>query len=276
MPQPSRLDLFLADTLEPRRRPPDITTIAGFAFGLALLALAIGVSGSAAAFLDLPSLLIVFGGTLSAVAVAFSTGDVAATAGAVCRAFGRAGTAPRSIAVQLIAVAEYARQAGILALDDLPRPIAGTSFLDKALDIVVDAGEATDIEAILRSRLAAEADAQCRSVIVLRKAAETAPAMGLIGTLVGLVQMLRQLDQPSAIGPGMAVALLTTFYGAVLGHMVFAPLAGKLERQNAADALANEMCILTALSISRRENPRRLEAALNSVLPPSDRVRVFD
>ena len=100
--------------------------------------------------------------------------------------------------------------------------------------------------------------------------------MGLIGTLVGLVQMLGRLDDPSTIGPAMAVALLTTFYGAILANVVLAPLASKLDRNSREEILVKNIYLMAATSISRQENPRRLEMLLNSVLPPSKRVQFFD
>jgi chemotaxis protein MotA len=100
--------------------------------------------------------------------------------------------------------------------------------------------------------------------------------MGLIGTLVGLVQMLSRLDEPSTIGPSMAVALLTTFYGAVLANLVFSPLASKLERNSREEALVDQIYLMGALSIGRQENPRRLEMLLNSLLPPDQRIKYFD
>jgi chemotaxis protein MotA len=115
-----------------------------------------------------------------------------------------------------------------------------------------------------------------KSTSVLRKMAEFAPAMGLIGTLIGLVQMLSSLSDPSTIGPAMAIALLTTFYGALLANFVFLPLAAKLERNSQEEVLVNNVYLMGAASIGRQENPRRLEMLLNSVLPPSKRVRYFD
>ena len=100
--------------------------------------------------------------------------------------------------------------------------------------------------------------------------------MGLIGTLVGLVQMLGGLDNPSTIGPAMAVALLTTFYGAVLAYMVFNPLAAKLERRAEHERLLGTLYLMGVTSIARKENPRRLEMALNTALPPAIRVRNFN
>jgi chemotaxis protein MotA len=100
--------------------------------------------------------------------------------------------------------------------------------------------------------------------------------MGLIGTLIGLVQMLGRLDDPASIGPAMAVALLTTFYGAVLANMVYSPLANKLERNSFQETLVYEIYLTAAASIGRQENPRRLEMLLNTILSPSAQLSHFD
>ena len=115
-----------------------------------------------------------------------------------------------------------------------------------------------------------------RAASIIRRGSEVAPAMGLIGTLVGLVQMLAQLDDPSSIGPAMAVALLTTFYGAILGTIVLGPLSGKLERNSNSEAMIKNLVLTAMGSIARQENPRRLEMLLNSELPPDKRIRFFD
>ncbi|MEK9725145.1 MAG: MotA/TolQ/ExbB proton channel family protein [Rhodospirillaceae bacterium] len=124
--------------------------------------------------------------------------------------------------------------------------------------------------------LQATVQRHAKSTSVLRKMGEFAPAMGLIGTLIGLVQMLGNLDDPGTIGPSMAVALLTTFYGAVLVNMAFLPLASKLDRNSQEEALINNLYVMGAASIGNQENPRRLEMLLKSVLPPNKRVRYFD
>ena len=106
--------------------------------------------------------------------------------------------------------------------------------------------------------------------------AEFSPAMGLIGTLIGLVQMLGNLQDPANIGPSMAVALLTTFYGAVLANMVFMPLAAKLERNSSEETLISTIYMMGASSVGRQENPRRLENLINSIVSPEDRIQYFD
>ena len=128
----------------------------------------------------------------------------------------------------------------------------------------------------MRHELMAMRERHAKSADVFRKAAEVAPAMGLIGTLVGLVRMLGSLDDPSTIGPSMAIALLTTFYGAILANMVFGPIASKLERNSSEETLLQNFYLLGAGSIGRQENPRRLEVLLNTLLPPTKRLHVYD
>ena len=142
--------------------------------------------------------------------------------------------------------------------------------------MVMDGMPIEEVERVLRREVDEMIFRHRKSASVLRKAAEIAPAMGLIGTLIGLVQMLGNLDDPATIGPSMAIALITTFYGAVLANMVFAPLAAKLERNSAEEALVFNVYLTAAASIARKENPRRLEMLLNAMLPPSARVSVFD
>ncbi len=173
-------------------------------------------------------------------------------------------------------IAELARRKGILSLQDTIDALRHEGFLYKGMSLIVDGTPGDEVEAIMRRDMHATLQRHQKSAGVLRKAAEFAPAMGLIGTLIGLVQMLGNLDDPSTIGPSMAVALLTTFYGAVLANVVFSPLASKLERNSAEEALVNNLYLMAAGSVGRQENPRRLEMLLNSVLPPAKRVRYFD
>ncbi|MFD0387008.1 motility protein A [Tistrella bauzanensis] len=121
--------------------------------------------------------------------------------------------------------------------------------------MVVDGIPVEDVERILKRDISQMAQRHMQSSQILKKSAEVAPAMGLIGTLVGLVQMLGNLEDPSTIGPAMAVALLTTFYGAVLANMVFNPLAGKLERNSMEEQMFKQIYLAGATSIGRQENP---------------------
>ena len=146
----------------------------------------------------------------------------------------------------------------------------------KSVRLLVAGVPANDLERILRNELQSITNRHLKSANILRKAGEISPAMGLIGTLIGLVQMLANLDDPSAIGPAMGLALLTTFYGAVLANMVFNPLAAKLERNSREEEMVNTIYMMGATSMARQENPRRLEMMINTVLPPSKRLKYFD
>jgi chemotaxis protein MotA len=250
--------------------------LAGLICGLGILALAIGLGGSPGSFVNAPSILIVFGGTVCAVIVSFSLGDVADSMRLAKDALSRPGRDVSEAAVRLLHLADIARQRGVLALQAVLPDLVDDAFLHKGLTLAIDGHSGAEVEAIMMHDLNTAAERQAIGVGVLRRAAEYAPAMGLIGTLIGLVQMLSHLDDPAAIGPSMAVALLTTFYGAVLANLVLAPLAAKLERHGADDILLNRIFVMGTVSISRQENPRRLEILFNSVLPPSRRVQYFD
>ena len=179
---------------------------------------------------------------------------------------------PFDAAYKGLQVAEMARKQGVLALQNVAGSVRNEPFFHQGISMVIDGTPGEEVEYILRRDFQATIQRHRQSASVLRKMAEFAPAMGLIG----LVQMLGNLQDPTTIGPAMAVALLTTFYGAVLANMVFLPLASKLERNAGEEALINQIFLLSAVSIGRQENPRRLEMLLNSILPPSQRVQYFD
>ena len=131
------------------------------------------------------------------------------------------------------------------------------------------------LNACLAQDLDALVERHRRSASILRRGSEIAPAMGLIGTLIGLVQMLADLQNPETIGPSMAVALLTTFYGAILGTAVLAPMAAKLERNSNDEAMIRTLTMMAMASIARQDNPRRLEMLLNSELPPITKNKIL-
>ena len=258
-----------------RRKRLDPATLLGLIAAFGLVALAMAIGGSPESFFDAPALLIVLGGTLGVTTIAFSLEDVLRTQSVVARTIFRAAPHPEQTARQMISLASTARQRGELAIEDSVNSEIGSSLGRRALQMAVD-GETPDvIESVFKREIEEMSQRHYNGADVLRKAAETAPAMGLIGTLIGLVQMLGNLEDPASIGPNMAIALLTTFYGAVLSSMFFAPLAAKLERSSELEALNANIYMYAALSISRQENPRRLEALLNALLPPANRFSTF-
>ncbi len=263
-------------SVKPHRPGLDAATILGLlsAFGLIITAIVLG--GSPGSFVNIPSILIVVGGTLAVTTMCNSFAEMGRTVKTVGQALFHTPRNPSMAAHQALGVAELARRKGVLALQPIVDSLGREQFFQSGLTMAMDGTPGSEIEIILRRNLNATLQRHHKSASVLRKMAEISPAMGLIGTLVGLVQMLGNLDDPATIGPSMAVALLTTFYGAVLAYMVFMPLASKLERNSTEEAVIRTIYMMGAASIGRQENPRRLEMMINSILPPFERVRYFD
>ena len=254
----------------------DLTTILGLALTFLLLAGAIALGRSDANFFNVPSILIVVLGTLTVTSISYTWEELKKAWGVIGHSFFYARVEPRVMAKQLLDITMVARKKGYLALSTLEPDLRKNPYLARAVQIVTDGYNADDIERVLLQDLDALQERHRRSASILRRAAEVAPAMGLIGTLIGLVQMLADLENPDSIGPAMAVALLTTFYGAIMGMAVLAPMAAKLERNSNDEALLRSMTITAMTSIARQENPRRLEMLLNSELPPDQRIVYFD
>jgi chemotaxis protein MotA len=257
-------------------RSRELATMFGLLSGLGLIVAAMALNGSPRAFFEPTAVLIVIGGTFSVTLISFSFAEIAEAFALASRSLLHARPDASDAARRALDLADRARRTGVASLKPVAERPGRSPFLGQAMGLVLDGLPAEEVERTL-AREIEQAELRRRgSAGVFRKAAEVAPAMGLIGTLFGLVQMLGSLADPAAIGPGMAVALLTTFYGAVLANMVFQPLASKLEQAAEAHALVEHVYALAAGSILRQENPRRLELALNALLPPGRRVRVFD
>lgn len=258
------------------RVAPDFVTILGIIFALGLIAAGIAMGNSDASFLDAPSFVIVILGTIAATSVAYSADELKHVPGILGSAMFRRIRKPSDMARQLMDIAMLARKKGVLALAGAEAELRKDPFLADAVQLVTDGFSGEDIERVLGQEIDSLVERHRRAANIMRRAAEIAPAMGLIGTLIGLVQMLANLQDPNAIGPAMAVALLTTFYGAILSNVVLSPLAGKLERNSNDETMIKTLVMTAASSIARQENPRRLEMLLNSELPPDERIEYFD
>jgi chemotaxis protein MotA len=257
-------------------RERDLGTWAGFGAAFLLLLSAMALGGSLPAYADIPAFLMVFGGTAAVTAISFSVDDIAGLPAVLATTLMRGVPRGSAAARRLLAVAEQARRSGSLALENLLPRLNDDRFLVKAVAYVVDNTPPDPLERALRTELQATLARHRAAADMLRRGGEVAPAMGLVGTLVGLVQMLANLNNPGSIGPSMAVAILATLYGAVLANMVLLPLAAKLDRNNHAEALVANLTIMAAVSIANHDSPRRLEVMLNSVLPPAERITYFD
>ncbi|MDH3476191.1 MAG: MotA/TolQ/ExbB proton channel family protein [Rhodospirillales bacterium] len=254
----------------------DFATLIGVFGGFAMIGTAMVVGGSAASFFNLPGMLIVLGGTFLVTTISFTLEEVLRTQKVMLRAVLYRAEVPEEAALEMLGLADLARKGGVLALQPKLPALNHSGYLRRAMEMVIDGLPAEEVVRILDGELRETMRRHQRAAGVLRRGGEVAPAMGLIGTLVGLVQMLGNLEDPSSIGPAMAVALLTTFYGAILANMVFNPVASKLERNSEFEAMVNQIYAAGAASISRQDNPRRLEILLNTILPPTRRVTYFD
>jgi chemotaxis protein MotA len=257
------------------QRSSEFGTVFGLVAAFGAVAVAIALGGSPKAFLDLPAFLIVVVGTIAVTAVGFPLADVGRAFAAGFRTVGARRAAPGVAAIVILKLAEKARRDGVLSLQSQVRQFAEEPFLARGLTMIIDGMSADEADTVLRREIAATAQRNQRAAQVLRRAAEVSPAMGLIGTLIGLVQMLGNLSDPTALGPAMAVALLTTLYGAILANMILAPLAAKLERSSGEETLLNTLFLTGVTALGRQENPRRLETLLNSLLPPAQRTQLY-
>jgi chemotaxis protein MotA len=254
----------------------DFATILGLIFAIGLILAAILFNSGDAQFFNIPAVLIVVCGTVAVTSISYTGDELSRAWKVISRAMFRRLQVPSIMARQLVEMSVLVRKHGPLVLSRLEKNVARDPELSRVVQYLIDGYSAPDIDLIMSQEIGALVERHQRSAGIVRRAAEIAPGMGLIGTLVGLVQMLAQLDDPSAIGPSMAVALLTTFYGAILGTVILTPMAAKLERNSQEEAL-NRALIHTALvSMGNKESPRRLEHILNSLLPPSEQIKYFD
>lgn len=257
-------------------RSVDLATLLGLAMALGVIGAAIFSNRSDAQFINLPSILIVVCGTIFATMVSFSVEEIIGAGKIILQSFLRTKYRPKIMAKQLLDITMIARKSGLLALGAVENETKKDKLLQQAVQMVTDGYTGDDIERILTQEREAVLERHRRTASIARRGAEVAPAMGLIGTLVGLVQMLADLQNPDNIGPAMALALLTTFYGAILGTVILAPIAAKLERNSSDEAMIRSLVLIAMSSIARQENPRRLEMLLNAELPPSQQIEYFD
>ncbi len=248
----------------------DLGTIIGIFVGLGLVFSAIVMGGGLLLFLDVPSLLIVFGGVIATVLMSFPLPTALGVPGVVMKTFLHKAPAPAEILSLIVKYAEVARRDGMLALEEEAEK-APDEFLKKALRLAVDGTDSELIGMILRLELRALEDRHKTGQDILATAADFAPAFGMIGTLIGLIQMLQVLDDPSAIGGGMAVALVTSFWGAFLANTIFLPLANKLKNRSAEERIVRRLTIEGVTSIQGGDSPRIVKEKLHTFIAPGAR-----
>lgn len=248
----------------------DLATIGGLVTCAVLITSAMLLGGSLGMYIDLPSVLIVIGGTIGSVFVMFPGNQVVTGLKAVRVAFKKVDHNAEESIKQLSDLSTRARREGLLSLESAAEETED-DFLKRGLQMVVDGQEASAIEDVLYSELDKIAERHKRSIAIFEGIGANGPAMGMIGTLIGLVQMLQNMSDPSAIGPAMAVALLTTFYGSLLANLFGIPIANKMKVRSGEEIAAKGLIAQGLLSILAGENPRFMVERLNATLPPAQR-----
>jgi len=243
----------------------DIATLIGLVFGLSVITAAILFGGDIGLFINIPGILIVIGGTVAATLIKFRLKDMlGAFKLAVRTAFQDKGTTPLEVYNLALDMAALSRKKGPLALQEFQ---IDNELLRQGVRLIVDGHSLENTRHIIDQEAHQMVIRQERGETMFRGIGDSAPAFGMIGTLVGLVQMLAKLDDPANIGPAMAVALLTTFYGALIANLIAIPLADKLAEKTKQDLVINELVVETIVMIHQRQSSQVLAEALGAFLP---------
>jgi len=251
----------------------DVATITGLVSGIGLMIAAVWMGGDAGTFWSLPSLIIVVGGTFASTLINYPLQDILSVLRTLKNAFVHNDRPPEDLIDRLVQYAGVARREGVLALESEAATV-DDPFLRHGLQMAVDGASPALIKEVLLTDLAFMEERHAAGQSILTAMGTFAPAYGMIGTLVGLVHMFMTLNDPSRIGGGMALAILTTLYGVLLANLVFLPAAGKLRVRTSREMLAREIIIEGVLSIQLGESPYVVDQKLKAFLPPASRGRV--
>jgi len=250
----------------------DIATIIGLVMGTGLMLWAMLSGSDLGTFMDAPSVAIVIGGAVSAAFVSFPLRNLTAVARVMRNCFFTKSRDPHELIADMVRFAEIARRDGILALENVTSDLRDP-FLVSGIQMAVDGTDPDLIESIMMNDLETVEQRHAEGKALFDAIGKYAPAFGMVGTLVGLVIMLKNMNDPSSIGPAMATALLTTLYGALMANLVALPLADKLALRSREEALLKMIVIKGTMAIQSGDNPRIVEQKLKTFLPSRLRSR---
>lgn len=247
----------------------DLATLLGLlgAFGFVIMAMLLG--GTIDMFIDVTSILIVFGGTFFVVMMNYNLGQFLGAIKVAMKAFMFKMDTIDDLIAKSVEMADAARKGGFLALEEAE---ITNPFMQKGVDMLVDGHDADVVRATMENDIRLTAERHDIGAEIFKNIGDVGPAMGMIGTLVGLVAMLSNMDDPKSIGPAMAVALLTTLYGAMLANMVALPICGKLKLRAMEERLSRSLILDAVLGIQDGQNPRVIEGVLRNYIPESKRA----
>lgn len=246
----------------------DFASLVGIISGFSLILSAILLGGDFKTFINVPGMMIVFGGTISATLLTFPLKDILTAFKSAFIVFGTNKQRPDQLIQTMLQLTQLSRRKGLLSLAEVK---TNSPFLKRACNLIADASDEQMIRHVLRTEINSMKARHFNVQDVFKKMATYAPAFGMLGTLIGLIQMLSTLDDPSTIGPSMAVALLTTFYGSLLATVVFIPIAGKLKSRTMFEVINLEIMFEGAICILKDNNQLSVYEKLSSFLSRTQR-----
>ena len=247
----------------------DLATLLGLigAFGIVIFAMLLG--GSVLIFINVPSILVVVVGTVFAVLMKYTLKQFLGAIGVAGKAFKFNSEDPVPLIAEIVELAGEARKGGLLSLEGKE---VSNEFLKKGITLLVDGHDPDIVREIMMKDVGKAQARHKEGASIFSALGDVAPAMGMIGTLIGLVQMLSAMDDPKSIGPAMAVALLTTLYGAMIANMFALPVAGKLELRAAEEGRIKTLVIDALIGIQAGQNPKVIEQMLQAYIPEKSRI----
>ena len=247
----------------------DLATIVGLVGALALIVISMLMSGELGMFVNGPSMVIVVGGTIFAVMAKYGLSQFLGAIKVAGKSFSTKLPDPNELIEEIVALADEARKGGLLSLEGKE---VSSDFLQRGIQLFVDGHDPDVVKTLLSIDKNKASERHEVGSSIFAAMAEMAPAMGMIGTLIGLVAMLANMDDPKSIGPAMAVALLTTLYGAIIANAMCGPISDKLKLRAGEEAMVKSLVIDALLAIQGGQNPRVIDSMLRNYLPEGKRV----
>ena len=248
----------------------DRGTLFGFLLGLGLLVLVIALGPNPVIFLHPASLVVVFGGVMASTLIRFPLSSVRSALNVASRAFFTQAASNQAVVTELVGLSQRARREGLLGLE---KHMPSDTFMAQGIQMVVDRVGRDHLNDVLTQELYATQERHALGQDIFRFIATSAPSFGMIGTLIGMVQLFVSIKDPAGIGQGMALSLLSTFYGAVIAYLIAVPIAGKLEHRSREELQNKRLMLEGVLGIAAEMNPGQLEEALNASLAPRHKTR---
>jgi chemotaxis protein MotA len=271
MPDWGNGDFFVYLSKRYRSWPVDITTLIGIAVAFGLVFISILMGGDGTWFINYPSIMIVMGGTMGATLLSYPLSEVLGVFKVAKNVFLHRSQIAGEFIPLMSGFAKKARQEGILSFESQLKDIKDP-FLARGIQMAIDGMESSSIEDVMSIEIQYLEERHRLGSEIFTTMGTFAPAVGMLGTIIGLVQMLMQMEDPSQIGAPMAVALLTTFYGTMLANLLFLPVAGKLKTRSKQEVLVKQMILEGVIAIQSGDNHRVVEQKLKAFIAPKARL----